>query len=50
MGFRFSSKLLVSGISISAIDFIPQMACVNSQGIYGFSDFAEEDAGSRGAR
>lgn len=50
MRFRFNSKLLVSGISISVIDFIPKMARANSQGICGFSHFTDEEAGSRGVR
>lgn len=47
MGFRFSSTLLVSGISTGTIDFIPQMVCANSQGICGFSYFTAEEAESR---
>lgn len=46
IGFRFSSTLSVSGISISTIDFIPWMACANSQGICGFSSFTAEESGS----
>lgn len=35
----------MSGISTGTIDFIPQMACANSQGICGFSYFTAKEAG-----